>query len=293
MRWVPCLALALWHVGGHQPTQPALRSAVDAVRLDVSVTRRGEPVTGLHGRDFIVTDNGVEQDVQSVQLETMPLNVLLAFDTSASVAGSRLRQLVGAGNRLLARVRPRDRVGLLTFSHELRLLAPLTEDVTFVRAALDRTSAEGATALRDAVQMAVGLSAVDRARAVVVLFTDGADTASWTTEEATLDVARRVGVVTHVLTVGANTARVPTRYGEQTTRFLDKLVDATGGRTWTASSERDLERLVTGAFDEMRARYLLTFQPQGPVELGWHELTVRLRRGRGDVKARSGYFVGP
>ena len=67
--------------------------AVQVVRLDVSVTRDRVPLQGLTGRDFVVLDNGVEQDVQSTLLETQPLNVLLALDTSGSVSGSRLRHL--------------------------------------------------------------------------------------------------------------------------------------------------------------------------------------------------------
>ena len=43
----------------------------------------------------------------------------------------------------------------------------------------------------------------------------------------------------------------------------------------------------------MRARYLLTFYPQGERRVGWHALKVSLKRGRADITARPGYVVPP
>jgi hypothetical protein len=73
--------------------------------------------------------------------------------------------------------------------------------------------------------------------------------------------------------------------------FVGQVAQVTGGRVWTASSERDLKTLVAEAFSEMRSRYLLAYEPKEATP-GWHELKVRLRRGRADIKARAGYLVG-
>ena len=43
--------------------------------------------------------------------------------------------------------------------------------------------------------------------------------------------------------------------------------------------------------DELRARYLITYYPSGVARDGWHDLKVTLKRARGDVTARPGYFV--
>jgi hypothetical protein len=63
-----------------------------------------------------------------------------------------------------------------------------------------------------------------------------------------------------------------------------------GGRSWSATSDRQLQALFTTALDEMRARYLLTYTPRNVKQPGWHELKVKVRNG-GDVTARRGYFV--
>lgn len=285
------LCAGLHVVGSPQPTPPAFRSAIELVEIDASVTRRGTPVSGLAARDFIVTDEGIEQEIESVRLDGLPLSVQMVFDVSESVAGSRLRHLVAAGHGLLGATRPGDRVALMTFSHELRLLAPSTEDIRAVRAALSRISAKGSTALRDAVQLGLSMPVPAGTRGLTILFTDGTDTASWVSAKSALDVARRAGRVVHVVRAGPREAGSFARSADAP-RFVEELTKVTGGRVWSASSESELESLFTAALSEMRARYLLTFQPKGPAKSGWHEIKVRLRTGRADIKARPGYMVG-
>src|SRR5262245_61749954 len=78
---------------GHAQDRPVFRSGVEVVELDVSVTRGGQPVAGLTAHDFALTDNGVLQVIDSVTLDQLPLSILLALDTSLSVAGDRLKPL--------------------------------------------------------------------------------------------------------------------------------------------------------------------------------------------------------
>jgi uncharacterized protein YegL len=260
------------------PPQTTFRSGVEVVELDVSVMRGGVPVAGLTARDFALTDNGVAQDVESVTLERLPLSVTLVLDASQSVAGDRLRHLVQAGEGLTTALRTDDRAALITFSHKVDLRVPMTGDVQSIRSALATMTGSGATSLRDAVHLALQLQPRDRSRPLMLLFTDGHDTASWLTEEAVVDSARRSGVVIHAVRVESDA-------------LLDRLTQVSGGRTWSATSDRQLQELFTRALDEMRARYLLTYTPRGIRQPGWHELKVKLRNGGGDVTARHGYFV--
>src|SRR5262249_8622625 len=80
-------------------------------------------------------------------------------------------------------------------------------------------------------------------------------------------------------------------HARQSDAFLDNLPDASGGRTWVATSDRRLRELFTRALEEMRARYLLTYTPAGVKRPGWHDIRVRLSVGRADITARPGYCV--
>jgi VWFA-related protein len=213
------------------------------------------------------------------------------LDTSGSVLGDRLTNLIAAADGLVAALRPGEWAGLLTFSHRLRPLVPITEDLASVRGALAALSADGRTALRDAVQLALATEYDARARPLILVFSDGVDNASWLSDEEVLESARRAGIVIHVVTVTSRDALLSISRRLSPTWFVERVVETTGGRLWSAESESDLARLFTSALDEMRARYLLSFSPSRPLRPGWHALRVRLKNGGGDITARSGYFV--
>ena len=271
------LAAALTVAQMPQDSQ-VFRSGIAIVELDVSVTRGGSPVAGLTAADFSLTDNGVAQELESVTLDQLPLSVTMVLDVSGSVSGDRLAHLTQAGEGIAGALRPGDRAALITFSHVINLRVPMTGDMNTIRGGLRRLAGDGATALRDAVHLALELRTTDRSRPLVLVFTDGHDTASWLTEDAVVDTARRAGVVIHVVR-------------SESDGFLNRIVDVSGGRSWSATSDRQLQELFSHALDEMRARYLLTYTPRGVKAPGWHELKVKMKKQKADVTARPGYFV--
>jgi Mg-chelatase subunit ChlD len=111
---------------------------------------------------------------------------------TTTAARERLTHLLAAANGLLSALRSGDGAGLLTFSDALRVRARMTQDIASVRAALPGIVGEGQTALRDAVQLGLALRPNDGTRGLLLLvFTDGVDTASWLSDEAVIESARR------------------------------------------------------------------------------------------------------
>jgi Ca-activated chloride channel family protein len=265
-----------------QPTFPA---AVSLVRVDVLVTDGKKPVSNLTPQDFEVLDNGVPQKVESILGATEPLDVLFTLDRSASVKGRTIRQLKEASEAVLDQLNPTDRAGLLTFNHSFLLEAPLTTDQLALRAAINRLKAGGATALLDAVYVALTLAESRTRRSVILLCTDGHDNQSWLSKPEVLQVARESEALVYALALKAADSDGT---GET---LLRELTGATGGRViWVDANER-----LTGVFlsmlREMRDRYLLTYSPAGVDASGWHTLSVRLKHKRGRVVAREGYLV--
>jgi VWFA-related protein len=282
-----------------QPQGPAFRSGVDVVRVDVSVMRGRAPVTGLAAGNFRVTDNGVVQDVD---LTIDPaLSVMLVLDTSGSVAGDELTQLIDAGQQLVRALHADDHAGLITFSQQVTVNVPPTSDLPSVSRALGGLRGVGATSVNDAIHVAMNLAPADASRPVIIVFTDGADNLSWMRPDGLVDEVKKTGVVIHVIELSSDAPQRPrpTSPALLEQGYLDgaplmqALTVQAGGRIWSAQSSRDLRRLFTEALDEMRARYLLTYTPNGIAREGWHTLKVTLQNARGDVTARPGYFVTP
>jgi VWFA-related protein len=276
------------------------------VRVDVLVTNDKRPVVGLTGSDFELRDNGVVQQVSQVDLEQLPLNLILVFDTSTSVAGERMRSLVAAGGALLEQLREADRVAVLSFSSRVRLLSPLTPSRQQVRTAFAALNANGATSLRDAAFAGLALRDADPGRTLVLIFSDGADTSSWLTSRRVIEVARRTDAVIYAVAVGREETVTATRVSQTGERsgivertilvkdagkFLDNLTEETGGRVLFANANSDLRATFTKTLGEFRERYVLSYTPTGVSATGWHRLEVKLKGKTGKVTARRGYFA--
>jgi VWFA-related protein len=257
---------------------PIFRAGVEVVTVDVSVTRGDAPVSGLAADDFIVTDNGIRQRIDSVAVARVPLSVTLVLDTSGSVAGQRLDALISASEQVVNELRTDDHVSLITFSSAVVRRVALTTSLDSVRSALREVTAAGGTSLRDALFLALHTRPHEATRPLLLIFTDGADTSSWLSPDEVLESVRHANVVIHAVSFGSHP-------------FLEQATHEAGGRIWSASSNRDLQKLFRRAIRDMRDRYVLTYTPDGVSRSGWHALSVKLARTSADIVARPGYWV--
>lgn len=268
--------LLLSHVQAQSPTFSA---RVEGVRVDVLVTGANRrPVLGLTPADFDVRDNGVPQQVDVVSFGEIPLSVSLAFDLSESVAGDRLAQLQRASESLTSALHGDDELALVTFDRAVTLRCPSARDAGCVRTALTAATPVGETALVDGsyAGLVLGESAVGRS--LLMVFSDGIDTASYLRAGQVLETARRSDAVAYGISPAA--AR---------SAFLKDLTSLTGGRLFETDKNTDLAMIFRSVLDEFRHRYLVTYTPRGVPREGWHKLEVKLKRGGATVKARPGY----
>ena len=205
---------------------------------------------------------------------------MLALDTSSSVNGARLDNLRRAARALLDGLTSDDQAAVVTFSHVLTGRSGLTRRIDQVRDRLAQVDASGATSLIDGVYTAMMLGESDAGRALVIVFSDGLDTASWLPAEAVLETAKRADVVVYGVR-----ARGPR------TKFLGEVSDLTGGALLEADPDKDFGAAFLAILDEFRQRYLVSYTPREVSKGGWHHLDVRVK-GRGvAVKARPGYLA--
>jgi len=247
---IAAMSLAVIHA-----QQPTFRAGVDVVRVDVSVMNGLSPVAGLKAQNFVVTDNGVPQTLDSVSLDTVPLNLLMVLDTSGSLAGERLSNLIEAMNGLVKSLRAEDTAALVTFSEPIRLAVKATKDRAPLIAALTGLTADGSTSVNDAIFLALQLRPVDagESRPVLLLFSDGRDTSSWLRSEHVIEATRRSGMLVHVVELVAEEWMGMRGAEIRPSTFLGTLADTGGGRRWFAKSSRDLRELFGKALNELRA----------------------------------------
>jgi Ca-activated chloride channel family protein len=248
------------------------------VRVDVLVTNGRIPVVGLTAADFELRDNGVLQSIDAVDASG-PINVVLALDVSSSTDGRRQADLRRASDALLSGLVSGDRAAVTTFSHVVTARSALTEDFASVRTSLARIRPSGETAVMDGVFVALMTAQAQPGRSLLVVCTDGYDTASWLTSGEVLEAAKRSNAVIYAVTAAEGGAQSD----------LKELTDATGGQTMKVASSAELTDTFRRVLTDFRSRYVLTFTPRDVDPGGMHRLDVRVKRPNLTVKARPGY----
>ena len=287
-----------------QPT-PLFRAVANVVRVDALVTERGKPVGKLTADDFELFDDGVRQQVTAASIEDVDIDVVLVLDTSRSVAGTRLQALRDAASALVRNLRPEDRAAVVTFASGVTVNAPLTTDHTAVSRALETAEARGATSLVDGAWASVLLAHGNDRPTLVLIFSDGADTASWLRASPVIALASRANLVVDAIVAGGarllRQGRRPAPAAASTSasaseprdagveNFLVDFTAATGGSVIDGSGGSRLEGAFVAALREFRTRYQLSYTPTGVDRAGWHPLDVRVRRQGATIRARPGY----
>ena len=149
------------------------------VTLPVSVTDRdGRYVPNLTKSDFRLWEDGVEQQVAFFNSVDKAFSVVLVLDTSGSTR-FKIEEIQDAAIAFVNQLRADDRVMIISFDDDIRVLTDFTGDRNRMRDAIRRTRTGNSTRLYDAVDLVINqrLNQVD-GRKAVVLFTDGVDTAS-------------------------------------------------------------------------------------------------------------------
>ena len=279
------------------------RAGVEAVRVDTLVIDAGLPVTGLTADDFELRDSGVVQTIESVAISDLPISLMIALDTSESVAGRTLRELKDGVGAAVAALRESDRTALITFSGDVHLRADWGGSEA-VRSALAQVRATGTTSLWDASFAALTFSDQSpNVRRLVIVFSDGDDTSSWLSRTSAIEKARRTDAVVYAVEIrDAHTPRGRTLMNQSGAHqymdgvptaerpFLEELSQVSGGTRFRVDDVAELRKAFTRVLTEFRTRYQITYTAQGVEQAGWHALEVKLKTKRGKVIARRGYM---
>jgi Ca-activated chloride channel family protein len=295
-RWFSraCGLIALAVATVHLPAQDTtLHMNVRLVNVFVNVTdQNGGIVGGLTRDDFAVTEDGRAQQISVFERQSeLPLNITLAIDTSGSVKKDMSEEADAARRFVHAILRPQDQMSLLQFATEVTQLAPFTNKVSQIDHGLSKLHFDFATALYDAIYLgSEGLGGKD-GRRVLVLVSDGGDTAKSTTYQQALEAALRHEVMIYsIIDVPIEASAGRDLGGEHA---LITLAEQTGGKSFYVSSG-GLDKAFTQVSDDLRTQYLIGYYPhnQEPGRI-FHRILVTVPRAATqdfNVRHKTGYY---
>jgi len=283
----------VWMIAPLAAQETTLRVDVKLVNVFVSVTdRNGAIVGGLKREDFSVKEDGRPQTIAVFERQSeMPLNLTLAIDTSGSVKKDMAEEASAAHRFVHAILRLQDQMSLLEFATEVRELSPFTNKIAQIDRGLNQLHADYATALYDAILLgSQGLGRKD-GRRVLVLVSDGGDTAKSTTYQEALESALRHEVMIYsIIDVPIEASAGRDLGGEHA---LITLSEQTGGKHFYANAG-GLDAAFAQVSDDLRTQYLIGYYPHNQ-EPGrsFHRIDITVPRASTDdfnVRHKTGYY---
>ena len=278
---------------------PIFRSTTATVSVNVSVKRGNSVVANLAAGDFRLTDNGVPQTVESVSIESVPIDVTLFLDTSGSTAG-KLDEMRTDVQAIVKLLRPVDRLRLLTIGDAVYPSVPWVAGGTKVDASFGAVG--GISLIHDALLIGLLHRPETGRRHLVVGMTDRQDCGSVIPSALLLELAGRSEAVMHLVDYsgGGGDSNYRVRACSPRARSNgDQVIVAaavrTGGALHTQSRwfrASSIARAFRTVFDEFRQSYILRYSPTGVSGRGWHAISVTVPKAKdATIRARQGYYA--
>ncbi len=267
-----------------------------------AVDANGAPVAGLGKADFRLLEDGKEQKIAFFEKESAtPLSIVLAIDGSESTMRNEKLEKESAKRFVKALLRDQDELDLMEFADNVREIVSFTPDKARIENGLGELQRGDATAMYDAIYLAsqrLGeTSAANGRRRVLVLITDGGDTAHGVQYQQALEQAQKAGVMVYALVVIPIYADAGRNTGGE--HALIQLTNDTGGKYYYIETAKDLSPAFAKVSDDLRTQYVLGYYaPERTVKSradGYRALKVEVTdpadKSRINLRYRTGYYA--
>lgn len=243
----------------------------------------GAPVTGLGGSALVVQEDGKPVDQLNVEpvADQDPMAVAIVIDVSGDVAQT-LPTVKEAADSLIDTLGLSDRGTVVTFGSRVTLVQDYTSDKSALKSAVDSLAAGGNRVAYDSLaQTARRQGAQPEHRKPIILFTNGADTASTESLDAATQAAATAGSSVYTIGLGPNVTR----------DSLTRMSSSTAGRTVFLTNPADLKPTYLAIADQIRREYVVRYASRLPMDGGSHGLAIQVTTGGQSVTGLAAFQV--
>ncbi|HEY1679238.1 MAG TPA: VWA domain-containing protein [Candidatus Sulfotelmatobacter sp.] len=292
---LPCLCAAVAIAPQVLQAQDAtFHVDVKLVNIFVNVTDKNGAIIGdLSKDDFAVFEDNRPQQITLFERKTdVPLNLTLAIDTSGSVRKDLDEESAAARKFAHDILEPKDQMSVLEFATDVSELTSFTNNLLQIDRAMGHLRTDSATALYDAIVLGSQGLGKCQGRKVLVLVSDGDDTAKSSTYDQALEAALRNEVMIYSLIDVPISASAGRDTGGE--HALIALSEETGGKYFYVG-EGGLDKAFAKVSDDLRTQYLIGYYPQHQAPgLNFHRVVVTVPRAAADqfnVRNKAGYYA--
>jgi Ca-activated chloride channel homolog len=279
--------------GDDQGTVFVFKKEVREVTLHATVVdEQRRLVTNLDRAAFTVFEDGVPQPATSFHRDDVPVAMGIVIDNSGSMREKRDKVNQAVLN-LIRASNANDETFVVNFSQDSYLDQDFTSDINLLQQALGKVSAQGSTALYDAiVASAVHLKNNTRLdRKVLLVITDGRNNASQETlQEATRRLQQEHGPTLYAIGLLGDELQ------QSDSGALKSLADSTGGVAFFPKRLDEVDDITRTVARDVRSQYTIGYKPTNPNQnAGYRVIEVRAQaqgHRKLTVRTRSGYYAG-
>jgi len=271
----------------------ALRTSVNLVLLPVTVFDPEERlVTGLKASAFQVFEDKRQREIEYFSTEDSPLSITLLLDLSGSMADKFdiERQAI---SQFYTNANARDEYSVITFADDPHVIAHSIRSLDAIESSLDGEKPHGNTSLIDAVWSGADLMrTAEYQRRYLLLITDGGDNYSRHSMHQLVKKLEESDVEVYAIGIFDEGAfkTVEEAMGR---RWLQRITDATGGRTVAVKRDSDVAPAAASISREMREEYVLGWRPgTSQAEPDRRKVRVMIVPPRGSAPLRAYYKTG-
>lgn len=287
---IATIALALSAPAAAQ--KQTIKVSTDSVAVYVTVTDPEKRlVPDLVLEDFEILDNGKPVNISVFENRPVPITAVVMIDTSGSITAS-LGLVKDGAEQFLLRLLPDDKAQVGEFSDKIKFHPGTFIDdrdrlIYLLKHELDFGYP---TRLYDAVDQSIERLLPVDGRKVVIVFTDGDDTASKIGVGKVMDRAREKDVMVYAVGLQTEYFNGQQRVRSSPDRGLKKLAEDTGGGYFELKKTADLGETFTRVAQELHSQYVLGFSPETP-DGKVHKLEVRVKKAGMNARARKTYVA--
>jgi Ca-activated chloride channel homolog len=269
-----------------------IKVTTESVPVYVTVTDAEKRlVPDLVLEDFEILDNMKPQTVNVFQNKPTPITCTVMIDTSGSMTAS-LGLVKEGAEQFLLRLLPDDKAQVGEFSDKIKFHPGSFIDdrdrlVYLLKNELDFGYP---TRLYDAVDESLDRLEPMDGRKVVLVFTDGDDTASKVGLGKVMDRARAKDVMVYAVGLENEYFNGQQRVRSSPDRGLRKLAEDTGGGFFLLKKTTELASTFTRVAQELHSQYVLGFSPE-TLDGKIHKLEVRVKKAGMNARARKTYVA--
>jgi Ca-activated chloride channel family protein len=272
--------------------EPIFRSGTRIVPVITTVIdAQGRLVPNLQQDDFTILDNGKPVDLAFFQDEAQPFTVVVMLDYSASMTAN-LDRLAAAAEQFILRLLPADKGQVGAFSDKIQFSGEFTNNRDNLIFALKDLQFGNPTRLYDAIDESIEMLKDVMGRKVVLVFTDGDDTASHVGMGHVLDKARDQETMIYSIGFESEYFNGQRQVRSRPDRGLRRLSDETGGGYFELKKSDELAPTFTRVAQELHSQYTIGFTPV-MLDGKEHRLAIRMKQPGMTARARKTYIASP